>query len=308
MSQFWSAYTVDVYAATTFGGIVRHREAQSTVLYPALVHDDDEITERGIVPPIHSSSRPSYLVGWNFTTHLYRILEHALDQLRMKRLNTDSSSRITNFHAARGGPTPQEGLELVAQLYAELPDEFKGAQAMTGDMKQDRYGFQGEFGVWVSRNGIGTMDRSRVICQGLTSAADIIVTMQTVKMVMLGLEDATVERRCAVAGELLDALATVPTAYIQAISSPIVSCEKEQGQYRRWCATCIWQSADTLAPPFGWRWPSAWQCDSVAALAMVVSASAQCSARHRRPRCWAGVLFVQRPRDRQQAPRPCASH
>lgn len=59
--------------------------------------------------------------------------------------------------------------------------------------------------------------------QVLTSAADIIVTMQTVKMVMLGLEEATVERRCAVAGELLDALATVPTAYIQAISSPIVS-------------------------------------------------------------------------------------
>lgn len=47
--------------------------------------------------------------------------------------------------------------------------------------------------------------------------------MQTVKMVMMGLEDATVERRCAVAGELLDALSTVPTAYIQAISAPMVS-------------------------------------------------------------------------------------
>jgi hypothetical protein len=192
---FWGAYTVDVYAATTFGGFVRHREAQSTVLYPALVHDDDEITERGIVPRIHGTSRPSYLVGWNFTTDLYRILEHSLDQLRAKRLNTDSASNITNFYSARSGPTPQEGLDLVAQLYAELPDDFKGAKAMTGDMKEDRYGFE---------------------------AADIIVTMQTVKMVMLGLEEATVERRCAVAGELLDALATVPTAYIQAISSPIM--------------------------------------------------------------------------------------
>lgn len=60
----------------------------------------------------------------------------------------------------------------------------------------------------------------------LTPAADIMVTMQTVKMVMLGLEEATVERRCAVAGELLDALSNVPTAYIQAISSPIVSCSR----------------------------------------------------------------------------------
>jgi hypothetical protein len=134
---------------------VRHREAQSTVLYPALVHDDDEITERGIVPRIHGTSRPSYLVGWNFTTDLYRILEHSLDQLRAKRLNTDSASNITNFYSARSGPTPQEGLDLVAQLYAELPDDFKGAKAMTGDMKEDRYGFEGTL---TSRAG---PDRSR---------------------------------------------------------------------------------------------------------------------------------------------------
>jgi hypothetical protein len=47
--------------------------------------------------------------------------------------------------------------------------------------------------------------------------------MQTVKMVILAMQDSTVEQRCVVAGELLDALSTVPTAYIQAISSPIVS-------------------------------------------------------------------------------------
>ncbi|GMK60090.1 hypothetical protein CspeluHIS016_0903070 [Cutaneotrichosporon spelunceum] len=192
---FWGAYTVDVYAATTFGGVVRHREAQSTVLYPVLVDDDDEITERGIVSRVHGTNRPSYLVGWNFTTDLYRILEHALDQLRTKHLNADRPSDISNFYSTRSGPTPQQGLDFVAQLYAKLPEDFKGAKAMTGDMKEDRYGFQ---------------------------AADIVVTMQTVKMVMLGLEDANVERRCAVAGELLDALSNVPTAYIQAISSPIM--------------------------------------------------------------------------------------
>ncbi|CAK9782217.1 unnamed protein product [Cutaneotrichosporon oleaginosum] len=151
---FWGAYTVDVYAATTFGGVVRHREAQSTVLYPALVHDDDEITERGIVPRINGTNRPSYLVGWNFTTDLYRILEHSLDQLRIKRLNADNTSHITNFYSTRSGPTPQEGLDLVAQLYSELPDDFKGAKAMTGDMKEDRYGFQdGQDGHARSRGG-----------------------------------------------------------------------------------------------------------------------------------------------------------
>lgn len=70
---------------------------------------------------------------------------------------------------------------------------------------------------------MGTKVRSAGHAEANPTAADIIVCMQTVKMVMTGLEDASVEKRCAIAGELLDALSTVPTAYIQAISSPIVS-------------------------------------------------------------------------------------
>jgi hypothetical protein len=46
--------------------------------------------------------------------------------------------------------------------------------------------------------------------------------MQTLKMVLAGGEESSVGQRCAIAGELLDALATVPTAYIQAISAPTV--------------------------------------------------------------------------------------
>ncbi len=55
------------------------------------------------------------------------------------------------------------------------------------------------------------------------SAANIAVTLQTVKMVLAGAEESSVERRCAIAGELLDALSAIPTAYIAAISSPMVS-------------------------------------------------------------------------------------
>ena len=53
-------------------------------------------------------------------------------------------------------------------------------------------------------------------------AANIIVTLQTVKMVLAGAEESSVEKRCSIAGELLDALAAIPTAYIAAISSPMV--------------------------------------------------------------------------------------
>lgn len=141
---FWGAYTVDVYAATTWGLVVRHREAQSTVLYPAEVYDDDEITEAGLVARASGVQRPSYLVGWNFTTDLYRILEHALNQLRQRRLDpAERLSRVTSLYTNRSGRTPQESLDLVAQLYAELPGDFKGAKAMTGNTEEDRYGFQG---------------------------------------------------------------------------------------------------------------------------------------------------------------------
>ncbi|TXT04335.1 hypothetical protein VHUM_04102 [Vanrija humicola] len=196
---FWAAYTIDVYSATTWGGIVSHREAQSTVLYPAEVYDDDEITPDGIVrlpgPNGEESRGVSFLTGWNFTSDLYRILEHALDDLRKRRQPVENTGRVSALYADRNGPSAAEVLDVVNKLYADLPSEFKGAKAMTGNLEDDRYGYQ---------------------------AADIIVCMQTVKMVMTGLEDASVEKRCAIAGELLDALATVPTAYIQAISSPML--------------------------------------------------------------------------------------
>lgn len=57
----------------------------------------------------------------------------------------------------------------------------------------------------------------------LCLAANIIVTLQTVKMVMAGTEQASVSQRCMIAGELLDGLGSVPTAYIHASSTPMVS-------------------------------------------------------------------------------------
>lgn len=158
----------------------------------------------GIVPR-KEGPRVSWLIGWNFTNDLYRILEHSLDQLRQRR-NPNDTSAVSALYANRTGPSPAEVLSVVDELYTNLPPQFKEAKAMTGNIDEDRFGFQGK---------LQQLNK-------LTVAADIIVTLQTVKMVMMALSDSTVEQRCAVAGELLDALSTVPTAYIQAISSPIV--------------------------------------------------------------------------------------
>jgi len=55
------------------------------------------------------------------------------------------------------------------------------------------------------------------------TAANITVTLQTLKMVLASLEESSVEQRCAIAGHLLDALASIPTSYIAAISATMAS-------------------------------------------------------------------------------------
>ncbi|ORY24688.1 hypothetical protein BCR39DRAFT_566546 [Naematelia encephala] len=204
---FWAAYQNDVYHAITFGGIVRTRESQSTVLYPAEVLSDDDITPTSITLPPHTpaSMSPdpyksvSFLRGWNFTTDLYRILEHAVERLRARCLwsNEDPSGPVSSLFTRRNGegPSSEEILGTVQQLYTALPSVFKDIREMCGVVEIDRFGFE--------------------------AAANIIVTLQTVKMVMAGSE-ASIEQRCAIARELLDAFARVPTSYVQAESAPML--------------------------------------------------------------------------------------
>jgi len=66
---------------------------------------------------------------------------------------------------------------------------------MTGDVRVDRFGFQ---------------------------AANISITFQTVKLALAAAEDLGAEQRCAFARELINSLAAIPTAYIAAVSRPMV--------------------------------------------------------------------------------------
>lgn len=135
-------YQMDTYAAVTWNGIIRHRESQCTVLYPAEV-TDEEITSTGITP--RHTGRPPWLKGWNFVVDLYRILEHAAERLRARRTVSphEPSGPVSILFERERGPTTAEVMAVVSQIYAELPQDFKGGKAMTGDMDEDNYGFQG---------------------------------------------------------------------------------------------------------------------------------------------------------------------
>lgn len=206
-NQFWSTYTLEVFSAITWGGIIRQRESQCNVAYPAEVYDDEDITETGSTT--RALPAQSFLHGWNFTTDMYRMLEHLLDRLRSRRTlsGANTSFQATSLFATDPGPSSgQQVLEQLAVMYDRLPPEFKAARAMTGNIELDRFGFQGE--IQLSSTADDSRQHRRHHADGEDGHA--------------GAEEFSVDRRCAIAGELLDALSAIPTAYIAAISSPMV--------------------------------------------------------------------------------------
>ena len=143
---FWSTYTLEIFTAISWDGIVRHRQSQTNVAYPAEVANDAAISESGCLIAEGSSS---FLQGWNTTTDLYQILEHLVDQSRATRLRASMPDTapprndVIQTLFAIPGPDPARVRQLVDDMYEQLRPEFKHAHAMTSDLDMDRFGFQG---------------------------------------------------------------------------------------------------------------------------------------------------------------------
>jgi hypothetical protein len=195
-------YSLEVYSSIVWGGVIRCREAQSHVFYPSEV-DDEFFSDAGynlpnnLMPtfPQQAITNPiSWLHGWNFTTNLYRILEHAMNDFHRRR-------------PSNGGPPDLFGrrrthqnvdLDKIMSVHEELPEHFKDIRLNPQNGKggpEDKYSFQ---------------------------AANITATLQLVRMIFFTSEDATVDQKCAVARDLLESFAKVPIFFLRAISSPLL--------------------------------------------------------------------------------------
>lgn len=232
--QFWATYQLDVYNSCTWGATVRHRESETTVLYPAEIISDDDVTVDTVrLPPSaaqSSSNRPggvvSWVHGWNFVSDLYRILEHAIERVRIRRNGSGGAAvgpdedggtgmrgqggPVSALYERGVGPAQTEILDLVRKMYAELPEELRVAAPLGDDDNRNRLGFQCKS----PSDELGLADEI---------ATNIIITLQTLKMVVAGSGENSISQRCGIAGDLLDAISNVPTAYIYACSAPIVS-------------------------------------------------------------------------------------
>ncbi|KAJ5760176.1 hypothetical protein N7520_007332 [Penicillium odoratum] len=205
---FWSIYTFDIYSTIIWGGVIRYREAHSLVRYPSEI-DDEFITDRGYgVPSVSVGSNPlptgnvtvvsrqptPWLRGWNFTTDLYRILEHVVDANRRRFSSVNGTTEVWSLFNPLSMSEPAV-MDKVLTMYSALPPEFRETLPTTGDVSKDLFGFQ---------------------------SANIQATLQLLRMVLLSTEEIGVERKCDVAGELLSVFSTVPIEYLRAISSPLL--------------------------------------------------------------------------------------
>ena len=205
--QYWSIYTLEVYSSVVWGGVIRCREAHSRVQYPTEIDDEyisNEGYDFGSALPSTSVNQGftnsaegrevSWLKGWNFTTDLYRIIEHATDQFRTRRLQNRPIypvARLFGEWAPPGSPV----MEYVNQMFDQLPDVFKSTLPVTMDSTKDRYSFQ---------------------------AANITATLQLVQMLLFEPDEANIEQKCDVASRLLRMFSRIPVEYLRAISSPLL--------------------------------------------------------------------------------------
>lgn len=132
--------------------------------------------------------------GWNFTTDLYRILEHVVDGTRRKMSSANGTQEVWSLFSPASMSEPTV-MERVLSMYAALPPQFRETPPTTGDESHDLFGFQ---------------------------SANIQATLQLLRMVLLSSEEVGVDKKCDVAGELLSVFSKVPVEYLRAISSPLV--------------------------------------------------------------------------------------
>lgn len=153
-------YNFEVYAAAIWGSVVSCREAQSNVHYPAEVDDDflsrageedvnrnrtQSESEMSLAYTLNNmggvNGPVSWLQGWNFSTDLYRVLEHAIDGFRKRSPTTDHTKFVAEVWKMQ---LPQQSnvLEAMMHKYHALPPRFKQTLPVSMDQTQDRFSFQ----------------------------------------------------------------------------------------------------------------------------------------------------------------------
>ena len=129
-------YTLEVYSSIIWNGVTRCREQQINVPYTTEI-DDDLFNDMGYNQPASSAvdigpstsgswgdvRSSSWLCGWNFTTDLYRVLEHVMTNFRDRRRH--KRTFLSDMFGDETGISATSVRDSIMALYGNLPDCFK---------------------------------------------------------------------------------------------------------------------------------------------------------------------------------------
>jgi hypothetical protein len=179
---FWSIYRLEVHTACVLGHYVRIPEAQCDVGYPCGIHHPAFV-------PGRDGSFEDWFSGWNYTTDLYRILEHAVVSFRTKR-HTHTLFVGMNDRVLRGVLS-----EKLASIKHGLLPQYEKAFLRSEDNGRNRCGFQ---------------------------ATNIFCIIHLVRMLTSLSDNHDLESICDTAQELIDSMKQIPPEYIRACGATLL--------------------------------------------------------------------------------------
>lgn len=176
---YWAMYRLEVHSACVLGHMIRLPEIQSNVNYPAGLHHPAFV-------PGRDGDFEDWFAGWNTTTDLYRILEHAIVDFRAAR------RRRTNVKAQSQSLKDMDLQQRLSEIQIKALPQFDQAYEKSTDNGRNRCGFQ---------------------------ATNILFTIHMIRMFLsIGSQGETLEA----AETLLESVQKIPTAYIRASGTPLL--------------------------------------------------------------------------------------
>lgn len=179
---FWAMYRLEVHSACVMGHMIRLPEAQLNVGYPVGLHHPAFV-------PGRDGDFEDWFAGWNATTDLYRILEHAIVEFRASR---NQHTSILHKPAQSSSLAIQQRLSKVQD---SLSPQFGQIFARSSDSGKNRCGFQ---------------------------ATKILFTIHLVRMFSSISAGAELDSVSLVAEEMLASIRKIPSEYIRASGLPLL--------------------------------------------------------------------------------------
>ncbi|KAI0179504.1 hypothetical protein GGR52DRAFT_309512 [Hypoxylon sp. FL1284] len=179
---WWAMYRLEIHTACVLGNPVRSSESQCNVGYPCGLHHPAFI-------PGRDGQFEDWFAGWNSTTDLYRVLEHAILDFRSKR---NSRASILGDHDR---PDTTRITEQLAMIQRDLLPQFGMAWSRSSDSGRNRCGFQ---------------------------ASNILCTIHLARMISSISGENSLHSACETANDMISNLKAIPLEYVRAIGSPLI--------------------------------------------------------------------------------------